>query len=387
MLLVTNNPLTAAVATLFRATRLDVPELAYCNDRIAQSFLPRLPTLREGYRPPALSLGVYQSGLASVNDPPGSATQFERETITLPALERSPNKCCPASVPPGVVSIDWLNQPSADATICLLIPGLTGSSDTAYIRRAAVELHNAGVRVGCYNPRGRGGNALDAPFLYSAGYTEDLRRVVRHVRDQWPSAKLTAAGYSLGASYLAKYIGEEGSDCMLSGAAHFACPTDLLTGIRRLGSTASSRFVDKYFLVPSVQKVMKEYMPLLAGAPGLDLDGAAAATSMEGFDGCTIAPMMGCESAEQYYIEASSEELLHRARCPMLFVSAYNDPVAPADVIKQAVFRSDAPDAPLLLAITNEGGHSMSWPEGLTGRGRAWSAAVLVEWVKACEEV
>ena len=57
------------------------------------------------------------------------------------------------------------------------------------------------------------------------------------------------------------------------------------------------------------------------------------------------------------------------------------------DVIKQAVFRSDAPDAPLLLAITNEGGHSMSWPEGLTGRGRAWSAAVLVEWVKACEEV
>ena len=115
MLLVTNNPLTAAVATLFRATRLDVPELAYCNDRIAQSFLPRLPTLREGYRPPALSLGVYQSGLASVNDPPESATQFERETITLPALDRSPNKCCPASVPPGIVSIDWLNQPSADA--------------------------------------------------------------------------------------------------------------------------------------------------------------------------------------------------------------------------------------------------------------------------------
>ena len=124
--------------------------------------------------------------------------------------------------------------------------------------------------------------------------------------------------------------------------------------------------MDKYFLVPSVQKVMNEYMPLLAGAPGLDEGGAA--TSMEGFDGCTIpAPMMGCESAEQYYIEASSEQLLHRARRPMLFVSAYNDPVAPADVIKQAVFRSDAPDALLLLAITNEGGHSMSWPEGLTG--------------------
>ena len=59
---------------------------------------------------------------------------------------------------------------------------------------------------------------------------------------------------------------------------------------------------------------------------------------MERFDGCSIAPMMGCDSAAQYYVEASSERVLSRARIPMLFISALNDPVAPADVIKLTHF-------------------------------------------------
>ena len=77
-------------------------------------------------------------------------------------------------------------QSAADAPICLIVPGLTSSSSSAYVRRAAATLHATGVRVGCYNPRGRGGNVLQTPFLYSAGFTEDVRRVVSHVRQVCP---------------------------------------------------------------------------------------------------------------------------------------------------------------------------------------------------------
>ena len=78
--------------------------------------------------------------------------------------------------------------------------------------------------------------------MYSAGYTEDLRRVVAHVRTSRPQARaLTAAGYSLGASYLAKYVCEEGERCALAGAALFACMTDLVAGIARLGGSAAAQ--------------------------------------------------------------------------------------------------------------------------------------------------
>ena len=372
------------LAMLRRATApLDVPVLTHsCNPKIAK-LLPRLCTLKQGYRPPLLHpTGLLQSRLANVSAPAPAVKGFVYEKIELPALDRpATTACCPTQVPPGIVSISWLHQPDDDAPICLLIPGLTGDSSTPYVRRAAFALHEAGLRVGCFNPRGRGGNPLLSPFLYSAGYTEDLRRVVRHVRAGYPYASVSAAGYSLGASYLAKYVGEEGGECELTSAVCFACPTALRACVRQLGESLARRLIDRYALVPSVQRVMHQYLPVLRTAAGLDLEGASRATSMEDFDGCTIAPMMGCSSAEQYYREASSERVLARVRVPMLFLSARNDPIAPAGAIKTEAFSAHA-DAPLLLAVTAEGGHSMLWAEGFRGLGRAWSVAVLLEWLQ-----
>ena len=102
-------------------------------------------------------------------------------------------------------------------------------------------------------------------------------------------------------------------------------------------------------------------------------------------DGAAIAPMMGCDSATDYYEQASCGKLLSRARVPMLFVSARNDPVASADAVDPHLFARGPEDAPLLLAVTREGGHSMTWPEGWDGGGRDWSTAVLCEFVAAVE--
>ena len=313
-----------------RSKRNDIPKLLYCNHRIRE-IVPSLRVLNGGYKPPLLHpTGLLQSRLADSTSPAirDLAMQFVRERIDIPVLRSASTACCPDEVPAGVVSIDWLEQANPQAPTCLIVPGLTGSSGSAYVRRAASELHAAGLRVGCLNPRGRGGNLLRTPFLYSAGYTEDLRYVVDHVVATYPGAPVSAAGFSLGASYLAKYCGEEGVRCKLTCAACFACPTDLTAAIARLSASASSRFVDRFFLVRSVQKVLRECVTVLSTVPGIDLAGAASATSMEAFDGATIAPMMGCSSARQYYDEASAEHVLACARVPMLFVSALNDMIA-----------------------------------------------------------
>lgn len=72
----------------------------------------------------------------------------------------------------------------------------------------------------------------------------------------------------------------------------------------------------------------------------------------------------------------------------MLFLAAKNDPVAPAGLIWDDVFcggksRGREAGHPILLAVTEEGGHSMVWPEGIDGSGN-WSAEVIAEFFAAC---
>ena len=134
---------------------------------------------------------------------------------------------------------------------------------------------------------------------------------------------------------------------------------------------------------------------------------------MEQFDACAIAPMMGCKDVLQYptprgqragrepaqgqelygpylhryYREASACRVLDDVRVPLLFLSAHNDPIAPADLLDRHQFSAagGTTEAPLILATTAEGGHSQTWPQGWRACG-AWSADVLVEFVRALAE-
>lgn len=142
------------------------------NERM-RSLLPRLRALRRYEPAPLLPTGVLQSMAAEFYPPDAAATPFRRELVRLPALDAPRSKCCPPAVPAGVVSLDWLEQRDDRAPTALLCPGLTSSSDSVYIRRVAVALHAAGLRVVVFNPRSRGGVPLETPFLYSAGFSED----------------------------------------------------------------------------------------------------------------------------------------------------------------------------------------------------------------------
>ena len=66
--------------------------------------------------------------------------------------------------------------------IALIVPGLTSSSREGYVKRVAHTLRRRGWRVACFNPRGRGGNPVATPMLYSVGYTEDLRAVIAKIQ-------------------------------------------------------------------------------------------------------------------------------------------------------------------------------------------------------------
>lgn len=328
--------------------------------------------------------------------------RMRRETIRLSALGKGEGKstrCRPDVVPEGIVSLDWVSLSESETAstpddekdavvVVILIPGLTGSSSSGYVRRCASHLlrHNRGacLRVAIYNPRGRGGNELLTPFLYSAGYTEDVRRVVEHVAAKTilgSTPRVFAVGYSLGSNVLAKMLGEDGDSTPLTGAVCVACPIDCLSSNNHLRNTWIGQLMDRV-LVRFVHKVVKESRDVIRSSSILNLHEIESTTSMSTFDRFAVAPLMGCDNASDYYRAASSGPYLTHIRTPTLFLHAYNDPIVPGHTIRTDNFRSN----PHLLGVmTREGGHSMDWPMHWNAN-ESWSPRAINSFIEMLSE-
>ena len=370
---------------------------------VARRIVAGCPSLRRYSPTPYLVTGLAQTiataacDAAHTRTAAAAAAGFRRMTLALPELVKPPGAtCCPPVVPAGEVSWDMLEPATTaagagagaggggDATpIVILVPGLTGSSESGYIRRCAWALTRARrfpVRVAVYNPRARGGNAMRSPFTYSAGYTEDLRRAVAALRAAHPAAPLLAVSYSLGSNVLAKYLGEEGARgrAPLAGAVCLATPIDLLGNSVHLEGSLEGRLMDT-LLVGFCCSMIRAEERVLRDAPGVDLARVYASRTMTEFDDRAVAPMMGYQCASDYYRGASSGPWLSSIRVPTLFVHAANDPITAISNVRHDNFNGANPF--LVSCVTAEGGHSMDWP---TGWGlESWSARVAAEFIEA----
>jgi len=348
------------------------------------------------YSPPLyLVSGLLQSAAGlRVTPPKENEPKTERETLHLNSMVKPANAtCCPNTIPEGIVSIDWVhplsscsddgdkNEEAASderAPVAIAIPGLTGDSKEPYIMTVAASLSKQGFRVACFNPRGRGGNELKSPFLYCAGYTEDLRRVVKHVYEKYPKASAhIGIGFSLGSNYLAKFVGEEAENCLLSAAVCAGCPLDCLSMSNHFHNSTLGQLMDPV-LVSNVQKVRLEYTEILKDFEEIDLEHVAKAKTMSEFDHRIIAPMFGFSCVSDYYRSSSAGNMLSQIRRPCLFLHAENDPIVPGKYIRMDNFRVN----PYLIhCMTREGGHSMSWPMGYNARA-SWMSKVVSEFAR-----
>lgn len=61
----------------------------------------------------------------------------------------------------GEVALDWSEKnASADSPVILCLPGLTGSSQTEYVKELVLASSKMGVRIVVFNNRGLGGLQL-----------------------------------------------------------------------------------------------------------------------------------------------------------------------------------------------------------------------------------
>jgi predicted alpha/beta-fold hydrolase len=177
---------------------------------------------------------------------------------------------------------------------------------------------------------------------------------------------------------VAKMLGEDGDGAQLDAAMCCATPVDCIAVSNNLQNTWTGRIMDRA-LAHFCGEMLSETRHALAANPAIDVEGGLAATTLSGFDGAAVAPMMECANASDYYRQASSAPWLKRIRRPVLFVHAVNDPIVPADTVRLDDFNAGSHD--LVSCITDEGGHSMEWPSGM--RMESWAAKLACEFV-AC---
>lgn len=283
----------------------------------------------------------------------------------------------------GTIALDWLmsydvkggavyvdNTISKDdrTPIVIVVPGLTSDSNSPYLKHLVYNTAKRGWNVVAANHRGLGGVSVTSDCFYNAGWTEDVRAVVRHLHGEYPEAPLYVIGTSIGANILVKYLGEEGEDIPVAGAVAICSPWDLLIGDRFIGRNLIQKLYDRALTI-GLQGYAQLHQPRYSRLA--NWEGIKKSRSIRDFDNHATCLVGKYETVDTYYRQCSSSNYVGKVAVPLLCISALDDPVCTREAIPWDECRLNKN---VVLATTKHGGH-LAFFEGITGSSLWWVRA------------
>lgn len=278
--------------------------------------------------------------------------------------------------------VSRLDNPDETRPLLILIHGLTGGSHESYLRSVVAEIEEKAPHFECCVITSRGCNRtkISTPTLFNGAWTIDLQRLVNHVREHQPQRPVYACGFSLGASILANYLGQQGDKSGIVAACVVSNPWDLNLASWSMNYSFISKYLCDRTMTQNLLRVLKNnfnelntselFMKLWEAS-----DGGKNIKTLSDFDDGFTAPMFGFDSARDYYRTGSSVNRLHSIRTPLLVIAAKDDPVVCDNVVPY----EEGPLNPYIHIVTaSRGGHL-----GFFGaRGRRWSSDVVSSFFK-----
>lgn len=229
------------------------------------------------------------------------------------------------------VDLDWLDAevaPAIEPPLVVLFHGLEGDSSSHYARALMRHLKSIGWRGVVPHFRGCSGEPNHQPRAYHSGDHAEIGWMLSAIRALVPAAPLYAVGVSLGGSALLNWLGrEEGrAATLVRAAAAVSAPLDLTAAGVAIGQ-GFNRVYARHFL----QTLKPKALAMARRFPGtLDEISIRRAGSMYDFDHVVTAPLHGFDSADDYWLRASSKPWLRGVAVPTLVLNARNDPFIPA---------------------------------------------------------
>ncbi|MGZ8213468.1 MAG: hydrolase [Methylosarcina sp.] len=242
--------------------------------------------------------------------------------------------------------------------IVILLHGLTGNSQSGYIRSLQRTLLSRGFRSVALNFRGCSGESNNLARCYHSGETEDLHFLYQTLRQREPHTPLAAVGFSLGGNVLLKWLGEHGRGLSLFAAVAVSVPLVLGACASKLDTGFSKIYRE------SLLRELKTYIKLklrhlhkignLSEAEKIEqLGDLSKIKSFWQYDDRVVAKLHGFKDVHDYYLRSSSRQFLKNITVPTLLIQASDDPFMTEAVLPGI----DELSPRVHLEITQGGGH------------------------------
>ena len=278
-----------------------------------------------------------------------------------PALLRKPpspvlNRERLTTIDNDFIDIDFCG--AGQQALVILLHGLTGSSQSGYIKGLQQTLLQQGFRSAALNFRGCSGEYNHSSRCYHSGETGDIDFLYRTLRAREPDTPMAVVGFSLGGNVLLKWLGEQGSDIQLFAATAVsvplvlsACASKLDSGFSKLYRASLLRELKEYVRLKQyhLESLGKGDEAALLRQIG-DLDNI---TSFWQYDDQVIAQLYDFANVQDYYQRSSSRQFLKTITVPTLLIQAQDDPFMTPEVIPEI----DELSSSVSLEITQSGGH------------------------------
>ena len=273
------------------------------------------------------------------------------------------------------VDIDWVDGKDGQPVV-VAFHGLEGCSGSGYIRKLMHAVTERGWHGVATNNRGCSGEDNRRLYAYHSGWTVDLDFVVRTLIARDPERPILLAGYSLGASIVANWLGRRATEVPKQVRGAFLCSTPFyLTPCSARMERGFSRIYQRHFVNSLRLKALKKAKQ----HPGtFDRRLVKRARTIRQFDAAFTCPISGFRSVEDYYQQASCGPHLRHIRVPTLILNAADDPLIPPDngSPTEAVDGNPA----VRFIVTPRGGHVGF----VARRQRRWLERQAMTWFDGC---
>lgn len=218
--------------------------------------------------------------------------------------------------------LDTLKQPEASAPWVVISHGLEGSSERHYVQGMARQFYRAGWNVQAWNFRSCGGQMNRLPRFYHSGAIDDLKAVIHHVLEQHQAEDVFLVGFSMGGNQTVLTLAEDDLPDQVIGGAGFSVPLDLAGCADELAKPSQKIYMRRFLrdLKPKIEHKAQHFPEQVS------IEDYDQITSFHQFDDRYTAPLHGFSSAQDYWQQCSSKQVLPYLKRPTLVVNAIDDP-------------------------------------------------------------
>ena len=301
------------------------------------------------------------------------ASFFLSRRIVLPAPEERL-----VEVESGVTVLcqcHWQEDRRAPLTL-VVVHGLEGSSESAYMLGLAKKGLAAGMNVVRMNQRNCGGTEGVAPTLYHSGLSRDVAAVAQNLVERDQISKFALVGFSMGGNLVLKLAGEWGREGPPQFRAVAAvCPAmDLAASSDALHSLSNRLY--EYYFIWKLRRRLRSKARLFPKV--FETSRLRGVRTLREFDDKVTAYYCGFSGAVDYYSRAAAANVVDRIAMPAFILHAANDPFIR---ILPETRKKILANPNITFLETEDGGHCsfLAQPDGDDGR---WAESQILEFLR-----